>query len=197
MFKHYTYIHRCKDDISRIFYVGKGSGNRVNSDFHRSKHWKSIVAKHGIITEKVAFWETHQQALEHEKFLIFCFRSMGIKLCNQTDGGDGVTGYVPSQEQRKKLSERMKNFVFSEEAKAKISIANLGNKYRLGHKNSEKHKAIIASIWKGKKLSEEHKKKLSLAKIGKKRSDETKRKISEAHQRRKENASRNYQLFPS
>jgi hypothetical protein len=192
MFKHYTYIHRCKDDVSRIFYVGKGSGNRINSEFHRSKHWKSIVAKHGILTEKVANWATHQEALEHEKFLIFCFRSMGIKLCNQTDGGDGVTGYVPSQEQRLKTSARMKNFVLSKEARAKISKAHLGNKHRLGQKNSEEHKAITASIWKGKKLSEEHKKKLSLAKLGKKMSDATKKKMSESQKLRAKNAKTNY-----
>lgn len=192
MFKHYTYIHRCKDDVSRIFYVGKGSGNRINSEFHRSKHWKSIVAKHGILTEKVANWATHQEALEHEKFLIFCFKSMGIKLCNQTDGGDGVTGYVPSQEQRLKTSERMKNYVATEQTKQKISIAKLGNKARLGCKNSEQHKAITASIWKGKKLSEEHKKKLSLAKLGKKMSDATKKKMSESHKLRVKNAKTNH-----
>ena len=188
--KHYTYIHRCKDDISRIFYVGKGSGNRINSEFHRSNHWKNIVAKHGLIVEKVATWNTHNEALEHEKFLIFCFRSMGIKLCNLTDGGDGVTGYVPSQEQRKKTSERMKNYVASEETKKKISLSKIGNKSRLGCKNSEKHKAITASIWKGKKLSEEHKKKLSLAKLGKKWSNETREK-------RNKNATKNYELFSS
>ena len=178
MFKHYTYIHRCKDDVSRIFYVGKGSGNRINSEFHRSKHWKSIVAKHGILTEKVANWETHQEALEHEKFLIFCFKSMGIKLCNQTDGGDGVTGYVPSQELRKKLSERMKEYKPTDETRKKISDAKKGNKSRVGCKNSEKHKEAISKIWKGKKLSEEHKQKLSLAKTGKKLSDERKLKMS-------------------
>jgi hypothetical protein len=176
--KHYTYIHRCKDDISRIFYVGKGSGNRINSEFHRSNHWKSIVLKHGLITENVANWQTHQQALEHEKFLISCFKSMGITLCNQTEGGDGITGWHHTTEAKKKISEAQKNIQISEETKKKISLSKLGNKARLGHKNSDRHKAITASIWKGKKLSEEHKKKLSLAKLGKKLSQETKEKMS-------------------
>ena len=193
--RHYTYIHRCKDDINRVFYVGKGSGSRMNSLSHRSNHWKSIANKHGVITEKVASWKTHQEALEHEKFLIFCFRSMGFKLCNMTDGGEGVTGYVPSQEQRKKISERMKSFVLSDEAKKKISASKIGNKARLGMKNSDKHKAITASIWKGKKLSEEHKEKLSLAKLGKKLSDATKKKMSNAQYNRRKKEDRNYQLF--
>ena len=159
----------------------------MNSRFHRNNHWQSIVIKHGLIVEKIANWETHEQALEHEKFLIACFKGMGMKLCNQTEGGDGVTGYVPTEEQRKKTSERMKNFVLSDEAKKKISLSKIGNKAKLGHKNSDEHKAITASIWKGKKLSEEHKKKLSLAKLGKKMSQETKNKISLSQKTRWEN----------
>lgn len=182
--RHYTYIHRCQDDLQRIFYVGKGSGSRMNSIFHRSNHWKSIVAKHGLVVEKVASWSTHQDALEHEKFLIFCFKSMGIKLCNMTEGGEGVTGYKPTEEQRSKTSERMKSFVLSDEAKLKISRSKIGNKARLGLKNSEHHKEKIAEIWRGKKLSEEHKKKLSLAKLGRKLSDETKQKMSMSHKLR-------------
>jgi hypothetical protein len=150
----------------------------MSSSAYRSNHWKSIVAKHGIVVEKVAVWNTHHEALEHEKFLIACFKGMGIKLCNQTEGGEGVTGYVPTEEQRKKTSERMKTFVLSDEARKKISLSKIGNKARLGHKNSDEQKAITASIWKGKKLSEEHKKKLSLAKIGRKHSEETKAKMS-------------------
>lgn len=188
--KHYTYIHRCKDDVSRIFYVGKGSGNRVNSEFHRSNHWKSIVAKHGLIAEKVASWETHQQALEHEKFLIFCFRSMGIQLCNLTDGGDGASGWKHTKETKERISKASKNRSLSDETKNKISIANKGNKSRLGCKNSEKHKAIMSSKFKGKKLSEEHKQKLSLAKLGKKWSNETREK-------RNKNAKKSYELFSS
>ena len=75
----------------------------------------------------------------------------------------------------------MKGFALSETTKQKISIAKKGNKSRLGCKNSEKHKEIIASIWKGKKLSEEHKKKMSLAKMGKKRNNDTKRKKENAN----------------
>jgi len=168
----------------------------MNSLSHRSNHWKSIANKHGVITEKVASWKTHQEALEHEKFLIFCFRSMGFKLCNMTDGGEGVTGYVPTEEHRKRTSERMKGYVPTKEARKKISQSKIGNKARLGTKNSEKHKAITALIWKGKKLSEEHKMKLSLAKLGKKLSDATKKKMSNAQHNRRKNEDRNYQLFP-
>jgi hypothetical protein len=168
----------------------------MNSLSHRSNHWKSVANKHGVITEKVASWNTHQEALDHEKFLIFCFRSMGINLCNMTDGGDGVIGYVPTEEHRRKTSERMKGYVPTEETRKKISASKIGNKARLGKKNSEKHKEITALIWKGKKLSEEHKMKLSLAKLGKKLSNESKKKKAISIYNRKKNEDRNYQLFP-
>lgn len=181
---HYTYIHRCKDDIARIFYVGKGSKNRYQSHSYRNKHWRGIVAKHGLVAEKIAMWPTHQEALEHEKFLIACFKGMGIQLCNMTEGGDGVVGYVPTEEQRKKTSERMKTYQMSEATKKKISISKIGNKARLGRKNSESHKEKVAAIWKGKTLSEEHKQKLSIAKLGKKLSEETRAKMSAAQLKR-------------
>ena len=176
---HYTYLHRCEDDMNRIFYVGKGSGNRHKSHLYRNKHWHGIVKKHGLYAEKIASWKTHEEALEHEKFLIWCFRDMGINLCNMTNGGDGIFGFKHSDETKKIISISSAGRNPTEETRKKISLSKIGNKARLGHKNSEEHKAITASIWKGKKLSEEHKLKLSLAKKGKKWSDQTRLKRSE------------------
>lgn len=177
---HYTYLHRCKDDMQRIFYVGKGSGNRYKSNLYRNKHWHGIVAKHGLHTEIVALWETHEEALEHEKFLIFCFKDMGINLCNMTDGGGGAFGWKHSEEVKKIIGLSGLGRKPTKEVREKISISKIGNKFKLGHKNSEEHKAKTAAIWKGKKLSEEHKLKLSLAKKGKKWSEETRLKMLQA-----------------
>jgi hypothetical protein len=179
-FQHYTYIHRCKDDPSRIFYVGKGSGNRCNSHLFRNKYWHSIVKKHGLLVEKIADWKSHEEAIDHEIFLIKCFSEMGIKLCNLTKGGDGVVGWKHSEETKKIIKLSSTGRKTTEETKRKISISNTGNKSRTGHKNSEEHKAKTAAIWKGKKLSEEHKLKLSLAKKGKKWSPEIREKMMQA-----------------
>ena len=178
--KHYTYLHRCEDDMNRIFYVGKGSGNRDKSHLYRNKHWHGIVSKHGLYVEKIALWKTHEEALEHEKFLIWCFRDMGISLCNMTNGGDGAFGFKHSDQTKEiiRISSTGRNP--TEETRKKISLSKIGNKAKLGYKNSEEHKAKTASIWKGKKLSEEHKLKLSLAKKGKKWSEQTRLKMLEA-----------------
>lgn len=183
-FPHYTYIHRCADDISRIFYVGKGVNNRYRSHEYRNKHWHAVVAKHGLFAEKVAAWKTHSEALEHEKFLIACFRDMNLQLCNLTNGGDGNAGWKHTPEALAKMSVASRGRKLTDEVKAKISLANRGNKSRTGHKNSDEHKAKIAAIWKGKMLSGEHRRKLSLAKLGKKASLETRAKMSESHKKK-------------
>jgi hypothetical protein len=181
---HYTYIHRCADDISRVFYVGKGVNNRYRSHEYRNKHWHSVVAKHGLFAEKVAAWETHSEALEHEKFLIACFKDMGAQLCNMTNGGDGNAGWKHTPKALAKISAAGTGRKLTDKAKVKISLANRGNKSRTGQKNSEEHKAKIGAIWKGKPLSEEHRRKLSLAKLGKKASLETRAKMSASHKKK-------------
>lgn len=100
----YTYIHFRKDD-SKPFYVGKGSGNRHLSKVGRNSHWKNIVNKHGFDSKIMASWECEQDAFEHERFLISCFKDIGIKLVNLTDGGEGASGAIRTSEQKKRYSQ--------------------------------------------------------------------------------------------
>ena len=90
---YYTYIHTRKD-TNKIFYVGKGKGNRAYVA-KRNKHWNAIVDKHGFNVCILAHWTTEQQALDHEKFLIQCFLDLGYVLANKTLGGEGTSGLTP------------------------------------------------------------------------------------------------------
>ena len=54
----------------------------------------------------MANWENESEAFEHEKFLIWCFKDMGIKLANLTDGGEGASGAIRTEEQKKRYSEK-------------------------------------------------------------------------------------------
>ena len=101
-----TYAHTKQDGT--IFYIGKGVEKRAYDTKSRNKHWQNIVAKHGFKTVILANWETEQDAFEHEKVLIACFRDMGYKLANLTDGGEGNSGYKWTPEQCKTLSEAHK-----------------------------------------------------------------------------------------
>lgn len=147
---YFTYAH-CKQTDGSIFYIGKGKRDRVVSHAHRNNYWKNVVSKHGLSVMRLAKWKIEQEAYDHERFLIWCFRDMGMQLVNLTDGGDGLSN--PSDETRKKMSER--NAMKRPEVAAKIAVAR-----------------------KGKPLSMEHKQKLSDAQKGKKRSDLTKQKMS-------------------
>jgi len=87
----YTYFHT-RNDTGAVFYVGKGQGRRAH-DVYRNPHWKNIVAKHGHTVHFAMTGLSEIEAFEHEKFLILCFKDMGVALTNMTHGGEGAAGY--------------------------------------------------------------------------------------------------------
>ncbi len=100
----YVYRH-LRADTGEIFYVGKGMGRRAFDKYHRSKYWKNIEAKHGVLVEFVKEGITESESIQLEIQTIEEYRRAGIKLINMTDGGDGTTGYSHTEEHRKKMSE--------------------------------------------------------------------------------------------
>lgn len=94
----YVYIHYKPNGDP--FYVGKGIFERANSLKPRNPHHKNILLKYGtdniIVQIYVCDSETH--ALQREVELIAQFRSEGFILTNMTDGGEGVSGLIQSQE---------------------------------------------------------------------------------------------------
>jgi hypothetical protein len=91
--KFYTYIHIRKDS-NKIFYVGKGQGNRAYVT-KRNKHWHAIADQYGFDVCIIAYWRLEQEALDHEMLLISCFNDMGYHLANKTSGGEGTSGLTP------------------------------------------------------------------------------------------------------
>jgi hypothetical protein len=166
---YYTYGHY-KADSKELFYIGKGKNNRLTKVWGRSVYWKRIVEKHGFTAEILAKWETEQEALEHEKFLILCLKD-SHKLCNLTAGGDGISGLKMSDESKKKMSDAKKR-IMTVELKKKISDAT-----KKAMANPEVLKRMSEAI-KGRKASYETKKKLSIAQKRRIRPPETGRKIS-------------------
>jgi hypothetical protein len=148
----YTYAHFRPD--GRIFYIGKGSGDRHLSS-NRGRYWKNIVAKEGgFRSEILARWSSETEAFEHEKFLIRCFKDLGFELCNLTDGGEGTSGIVFSEEERLKRSRALVGKKKSDETRAKMSAFHLANP-----KPAEK----LALLWVGRKHSAETREKMSIA----------------------------------
>lgn len=156
---YYTYAHYTADK-SRLFYIGKGKSNRLHENDSRSQHWHNIVNKHGLHVELLAKWRTEQEAFDHEKFLISCFRDLS-DICNLTDGGEGCSGYVWTEEQKNKLKGKLPHNTgksWSNEVKKKLSDSQKG-KSRGSH--AKEHSEKIAKALAGKAKSLEHLQKMS------------------------------------
>lgn len=175
--KFYTYIHMRADDGS-VFYVGKGTGNRVLARGGRSTHWHRIVAKHGLRTEIVARWDREADAFDHEKSLIAQYRSRGLPLCNLSDGGDGFAeGHPVSEETRAKIAAGHIGKKNGADARAKISAANRGlvrsaevrariSAGLIGRPVSAETRAKMSAAQKGRTITTEHRERISKSLTG-------------------------------
>ena len=178
---YYVYKH-VRLDNNTCFYIGKGKNGRKD-DPNRNPTHDSICKRHEykVVIFKDKLNEAEAFKLEEDLIRCYVFK-MGygilIKgymnkenkennrfLTNKTWGGEGVSGYKFSEEQKQNLSESHKGKKQSEETI---------------RKRSEKLKGKNNPMY-GKKFSEEHKQKLSESHKGKKASEETKQKLSESH----------------
>jgi hypothetical protein len=128
-----TYAHYTPQ--GRLFYIGKGSEKRAHSKAGRNNYWRKVVSKHGEPDVQIlADWKTEREAFDHEVLLIECFKELGHKLCNLSNGGEGPSGLK-----------------HSEEFKQRISALHKGNKWRQGLPTSARQKAIASQVHKGTK----------------------------------------------
>lgn len=84
------YVYGHKTNGGKVFYVGKGMGDRMHKTANRSVFWKRVAKKHGwsaFIIEKNL---VESMAYEREIFWIYYYKSLGECQCNMTQGGDGV-----------------------------------------------------------------------------------------------------------
>lgn len=182
---YYTYFHT-RNDNGAVFYIGKGLGSRAY-DKGRNEHWNRIVEKHGHKVHIAASWETEAEAFEHEKFLILCFKDMGVGLTNMTPGGEGgnTTGgrsWMNLDGDRKIVqAENIDSFLESgwKFGSGVAGRPDIGDLYR-GVSKSTETKAKISKTLKGRLLPEWHKKAISLGQVGSKRSDKTRAKMSKS-----------------
>lgn len=175
--EHINYIYGLADPLSgNIRYVGKSYDPNSRYRMHlkikepktHKEFWIVSLKKLGLLPELVILETTTElQAAEREIFWIAEYRSLGFKLTNSTDGGEGVRGRKHSEEAKVLLSKRM-----------------LGNKFSLGFHHSQETRLKMTQNrvgMTGKNHSEETKSKISQGKTGSKHSEETKAKMRLAH----------------
>jgi hypothetical protein len=139
-------MHKRKSDGS-IFYVGAGKGSRCRAKCGRSKFWLATVAKHGLDVEILKPCLSFDESRAFEIETIKLMREQGVRLCNMTDGGEGLNGLKHRQE-----------------TKAKISANNIGK--NTGKKWSEEARAKIIKARTGKVRSQETRDRISASQKG-------------------------------
>lgn len=186
-------IYKAENKINGKIYIGKTVGLLCNRkaahkkgaiSYYYNSAFHNAIRKHGwdnfewsILCETDS--ESKLNALE--KFYISAYRKMGV-CYNMTDGGEGQSGIIISEETRKKLSLSGKGRKHSDEFKRKISERMKGEN---NPAKREEVKKKISETSKNRIVSEETKQKMRIISSGKKHSEESKRKMSEVAKGRK------------
>jgi len=138
----YTYAYLREDRTP--YYIGKGQTRRLYQK--DGKPCGVPKDKNRIIKLKQNL--TEEEAFKHEIYMIAVFgrKDLGTGILhNRTDGGDGTSGYIHTEETKRKLSKIGKGKVppnkgipHTNETKRKISVANKGKVSRLKGKKTSK-----------------------------------------------------------
>lgn len=119
-YPYYVYRH-IRPDTGQVFYVGLGKNRRDTYRYERAyaKHdgnsfWMNIVNKLGgnYITEIMMEFNDLEECKQKEIELIALYgrRNKNIgTLVNLTDGGDGLAGFIATEEYRQKKREQVSN----------------------------------------------------------------------------------------
>jgi len=193
----YTYAYLRKDRTP--YYIGKGAGNRVYSKNHNI----NLPPKERILFLKQNL--TEQEAFKHEKYMITVLgrKDLGTGILhNKTDGGEGASGYIHSEDARKRIGQSSrgrgngKTWWHDADGNSKRCAECPGEGWSPGVGEIIKSKISKStkgenSYWYGKKHSSETKKKFSERKgtnsywYGRKLSQETKKKLSEIQSKKR------------
>jgi hypothetical protein len=168
----YTYAYLRKDRTP--YYIGKGSAKRIYQN--NGRYCNKPKDKSRIIFLKQNL--TEEEAFRHEKYMIAVFgrKDLGTGiLYNRTDGGEGSSGLVLSEETKKMMSEAKKGKSKTEEHRKKLSEVNRGkNNPFYGKTRTEESRKKQSESRKGKYAGENH------PMYGKSPSEESRKKQSES-----------------
>ena len=147
------------------YYIGKGSDNRAwsNHSVNLPKDHSRIIIMESGLTELGAF------ALERRYIRWYGRKDNGTGILrNMTDGGEGASGAILSEDHKNKIAAANRKRKQSEETRKKISEArktqsspfqgkthSIDSKIKIGNSSSQRMR--------GKEKSEEHKRKISEA----------------------------------
>lgn len=135
-------------DTNKVFYIGIGNNKRPYQTRNRSLWWKNIVNKYNykieILYENLSWKDACKIEIELIKHHGRLDNNTGI-LVNLTNGGDGISGNIRTEETKEKIRnyhtgkiiseetrQKLRNYnlgkIISDDTKRKIGLANLGGK---------------------------------------------------------------------
>lgn len=165
------------------YYIGKGKKYRKSTLCNRNNFTINKVNKIERNGFKNKIYIVEKKLTEKEAFDLECelislvgrFDLGNGPLTNMSDGGDGNSGYIFTEENLEKLRGRRpwnKGIPVSDEVKKQLSKINTGKTF------SEETKKKIQKAMEGRIVSDETRKKLRVASTGRKHSKETKKMFS-------------------
>lgn len=171
-----VYTHLRSDDS--VFYVGKGVPTRPYRTDGRSTFWKSESQNNNYFVNIVKSNLTETEAFALEVRLIKKLNESGIKLVNQTRGGDGCKELIFTEEIKQRLKTARSKQVppmlgktTTEETKKLLSQLRRGDKNPMygkpiteEHRNKLKKNSAKNKYWLGKKFTDSQKAHLTLEK---------------------------------
>jgi hypothetical protein len=116
MNNHYTYAYLREDRTP--YYIGRGKNRRAFDTSHNVK----VPPKDRILFLKTGL--TFSESVDHERYMIAVLgrKDLGTGILrNVTDGGEGMEGWVPSEETRARMSEAQLGKKHPEKVKKNIS----------------------------------------------------------------------------
>jgi len=165
-------VYMATNAVNGKVYIGRTVGllgYRIGKHKHSSNksgfYFYRAIRKYGwdvFEWEVLEQCDTEEELNDLEYHYIQQYRRFGKGVYNMTDGGDGMSGFVFSEESKQKMSKAHKGVFPSEETRKKLSDSQKGRVF------SEESKQKMSISQKGKVLSEETKKKLSDSKRGEK-----------------------------
>ena len=139
---YYTYAYLREDGTP--YYIGKGSGDRINKNHGRPCSKPPLDRRIKLKTNL-----TEEEAFKHEVYMIALFGRKDIGtgiLYNKSNGGEGNSGLIMSQETREKMSKSGKGKKKPPGHGEKVSKARKGKPSPLrGRVMPEEHKRKIGN----------------------------------------------------
>jgi group I intron endonuclease len=156
----YIYLLSYNDDIryvGRTFNLNKRLRQHINESKKNNTHKSNWIRKVKNIKMEIIDVCDEDNYSFWEQYYISLYKSWGFNLLNMTIGGEGISGYKYTEEDKLKRSIRMlgnKNHFYGKNHTLR-TIEILSNIDRSGEKNSmygKKHKEISKKIMSNKKL---------------------------------------------